>query len=92
MGSTSGRWVACRPDFFLPVHVFSALYRRLFLERLQAAYDAGDLKFFDDLAPLQAPTAFAQYLAPLRHAKWVVYAKRPFGGAQQVLDYLGRYM
>jgi hypothetical protein len=86
-----GRWVTCRPDFFLPVHVLSALYRRLFLERLQAAYDAGDLKFFDDLAPLQAPTAFAQYLAPLRYAKWVVYAKRPFGGAQQVLDYLGRY-
>jgi hypothetical protein len=86
-----GRWVACRPNFFLPVHVLSALYRRFFLERLQATYDAGNLKFFGDLAPLHAPSAFAQYVAPLWHAKWVVHAKRPFGGAQQVLDYLGRY-
>ena len=86
-----GRWVVCRPNFFLPVHVLSQLYRRLFLERLQTAYDGGDLKFFGDLAPLREPTALAQYLAPLRHAKWVVYAKRPFGGAQQVLNYLGRY-
>jgi hypothetical protein len=87
----NARWAACRPNFFLPVHVLSRLYRRLFLERLKAAFDAGDLKFFGDLAPLGDPAAFARHLAPLRHAKWVVYAKRPFGGARQVLDYLGRY-
>ena len=86
-----GRWIACRPNFFLPVHVLSRLYRRLFLERLQTAFDAGDLKFFGDLAPLREPDAFAKHLAPLRRVNWVVYAKRPFGGAQQVLDYLGRY-
>jgi hypothetical protein len=86
-----GRWVACRPNFFLPVHVLSRLYRRLFLERLQAAFDAGDLKFFGDLAPLREPAAFAKHLARLRRVNWVVYAKRPCGGAQQVLDYLGRY-
>jgi hypothetical protein len=86
-----GRWVACRPNFFLPVHVLSRLYRRLFLERLQAAFDAGDVKFFGDLAPLREPAAFAKHLARLRRVNWVVYAKRPCGGAQQVLDYLGRY-
>jgi Transposase zinc-binding domain/Putative transposase len=61
-----GRWVACRPNFFLPVHVLSRLYRRLFLERLQAAFDAGDLKFFGELAPLREPAAFARHLARLR--------------------------
>ncbi|WP_036289122.1 IS91 family transposase [Methylosinus sp. PW1] len=86
-----GRWVACRPGFFLPVHVLSRLYRRLFLERVNAAFDAGNLTFFGDLAALRAPAAFARYLAPLRDIEWVVYAKRPFGGARQVLDYLGRY-
>lgn len=86
-----GRWIACRPGFFLPVHVLSRLYRRLFLERVKAAFDAGDLKFFGDLAALHEQTAFARYLAPLRDIEWVVYAKRPFGGARQVLDYLGRY-
>lgn len=89
--SPDARWLACRPHFFLPVHVLSRLYRRLFLERLKAAFDASDLKFFGALAPLRDPEMFARYLAPLRHACWVVYAKRPFGGAQQVLDYLGRY-
>ena len=86
-----GRWVACRPGFFLPVHVLSRLYRRLFLERLFEAFDAGKLNFFGDLAALAAPAAFARHLAPLRRIAWVVYAKRPFGGAEQVLDYLGRY-
>lgn len=86
-----GHWVTCKPGFFLPVHVLSRLYRRLFLERLGAAFDAGDLTFFGDLAALHAPGEFARYLAPLRQARWVVYAKRPFGGAEKVLDYLGRY-
>lgn len=86
-----GRWVACRPGFFLPVHVLSRLYRRLFLERLLDAFDAGQLNFFGDLAALAKPAAFARHLAPLRRIAWVVYAKRPFGGAEQVLDYLGRY-
>jgi Putative transposase len=89
--SPDGRWIACRPTFFLPVLVLSRLYRRLFLERLKAAFDDGDLKFFGDLAPLRDRGTFASHLEPLRHVKWVVYAKRPFGGAQQVLDYLGRY-
>jgi hypothetical protein len=86
-----GRWVACRPGFFLSVRVLSRLYRRLFLERLEAAFETGALNFFGDLAPLAAPPAFAAHLQPLRQTEWVVYAKRPFGGPQQVLDYLGRY-
>jgi hypothetical protein len=86
-----GSWRACRPGFFLPVRVLSRLYRRLFLQRLQAAFDAGTLNFFGDIAALAEPAAFAAHLQPLRQVEWVVYAKRPFGGPQQVLDYLGRY-
>ena len=86
-----GRWVACRPNFFLPVHVLSRCYRRLFLERLRTAFDAGDLAFFGELARLRDPAAFAEYLKPLWNFPWVVYAKRPFAGPAQILDYLGRY-
>src|SRR4051794_5044056 len=86
-----GRWVGCRPNFFLPVRVLSRLYRRLFLQRLQAAFDKGKLAFFGKLAGLEDLAAFAGHLAPLRHVEWNVYAKRPFGGPQQVLEYLGRY-
>jgi hypothetical protein len=85
------RWVACRPGFFLPVRVLSRLFRRLFLEKLIAAHKAGRLKFFGNHAALANAQAFAAYLAPLRRAEWVVYAKRPFGGPQAVLAYLSRY-
>lgn len=89
--TSDDRWRPCRPGFLISVRVLSRLYRRLFLERLQAACDRGALRFFGDLAVLAQPTAFAGHLRPLRRLNWVVYAKRPFGGPQQVLDYLGRY-
>jgi hypothetical protein len=85
------RWVACRKGFFLPVRVLSRLFRRLFLERLLAAHQAGHLKFFGNHTALGDPQAFAAYLAPLHRTEWVVYAKRPFGGPQAVLAYLSRY-
>ena len=85
------RWVACRPRFFLPVPVLKKLFRRLFLEELQAAFDRGALAFFTDLAALNSPTAFARHLAALRRTPWVVYAKAPFAGPEQVLAYLARY-
>jgi len=84
-------WVSCRPGFFLPVRVLSRLFRRLFLEKLVAAYQAGGLKFFGDHAPLAERKAFSAYLAPLRRSEWVVYSKRPFGGPEAVLAYLSRY-
>jgi hypothetical protein len=84
-------WVACRPGFFLPVRVLSRLFRRLFLQELQQAFDDDQLHFFNSFATLQDRAAFARYLAPPAHAEWVVYAKPPFGGPQQVLEYLGRY-
>jgi hypothetical protein len=86
-----GRWVGCKLNFFLPVRVLSRLYRRLFLQRLQTAFDKGELVFFGNLAHLAEPTVFAQHLGALRNVEWNVYAKRPLGGPQQVLEYLGRY-
>lgn len=85
------RWVPCRPGFFLPVRVLSLLFRRLFLERLQNAFDSGKLRFFSALEYLRDRCEFARYLEPVRKSKWVVYAKRPFAGPEQVLDYVGRY-
>jgi hypothetical protein len=85
------RWVACRPGFFLPVKVLSRLFQRLFLEELQAAFDARRLNFFGVLQRLTEPAAFRLLLAKQRQVPWVVYSKRPFGGPEQVLGYLGRY-
>ena len=85
------RWVACRPGFFPPVRVLSRRFRTLFLAQLQAAFVAGELHFSGTLATLAEPTAFAVRLDALRAVEWVVYAKRPFAGPEQVLAYLGRY-
>jgi hypothetical protein len=85
------RWIACRPGFFLPVRVLSRLFRRLVLEQLAAAHEAGHLHFFGDHATLVGGDAFTAYLAPLRTIEWVVYSKRPFGGPEAVLAYLSRY-
>jgi len=84
-------WVSCRPGFFLPVKVLSRLFRRLFLTALGEAFEKGQLQFFGEIEALKDRQAFGNYLFPLQRSEWVVYAKKPFGGAQKALDYLGRY-
>jgi Putative transposase/Transposase zinc-binding domain len=85
------RWISCRNRFFLPVRVLSRLFRGLFLYALKEAYAAGKLGFQGSLQPLTAPERFKTALKGCRKVEWVVYSKPPFGGPQQVLDYLGRY-
>jgi hypothetical protein len=84
-------WIPCRPGFFLPVQVLSSLFRGLFLRYLYQAFAAGELNFFSAHRHLHEPAAFQRYLAPAHTTKWVVYAKQPFAGPVQVLDYVGRY-
>ena len=91
LGEDGKTWIACRPGFFLPIKVLQRLYRRLFLAKLAAAYANDRLQFFDALAPLADARAFARYLAPVRRIDWIVYAKKPFAGPEQVLRYLARY-
>ena len=85
------RWVPCLPGFFLPVRVLSRCYRDLFVQQLRTAFAAGALRFPGALANRADPAAFAAWLAALAESEWVVYAKPPFAGPEQVLGYLGRY-
>jgi len=85
------RWIAARPNFFLPVLVLSKLFRRLMLQKLTAAHKAGRLQFFGDHADLADTKAFAAFLAPIKRTRWFVYSKRPFAGPKAVLAYLSRY-
>jgi Putative transposase/Transposase zinc-binding domain len=91
LSADGSRWISCRAGFFLPVEVLSRLFRRLFLEYLLKAFDASKLELFSSMESLRDRSSFLDYLAPLREAEWVVYAKRPFAGPEQVLDYVGRY-
>lgn len=89
--SMSPEWRSCRPGFFLPVRVLSRVFRGKYLESLRAAFDKDELAFPGRLALLAEADAFARWLTGLRHKDWVVYAKAPFGGPEQVLKYLARY-
>jgi hypothetical protein len=71
--------------------VLSRLFRRLFLQALEEAFQKVELQFFGELSPLIDHSTFQAYLAPLREAEWVVYSKPPFGGPRQAIEYLGRY-
>src|SRR5215471_4838435 len=85
------RWIKPRYDFFLPVEVLGAVFRGKFHEALKRAFRDGKLDFHGDLKLLAQPKTFAAWLRPLFRNDWVVYAKRPFGGPEHVLRYLGRY-
>jgi len=85
------RWISARAAFLLPVRVLGALFRRLFLTRLLALYDARQLGFFGSMAHLADRRALLRHLSPVRKKRWVVYAKPPFAGPEAVLAYLARY-
>lgn len=87
------RWIAPpKNSFFLPVKVLSCLFRKKFLIYLKKAFQKGKLQFHGELKPLAEPSAFAALCDKADQCKWVVYAKRPFGGPEQVLKYLARYV
>jgi hypothetical protein len=85
------RWIACSPGFFLPVRVLSRRFRDLFMHQLCSAFTAGALRFPAALGALADPAAFTARAEELGRVEWVVYAKPPFAGPEQVLGYLGRY-
>jgi hypothetical protein len=85
------RWIACRPGFFLPVRVLSTVFRGKFLGLIRHAFDQGTLSFHGKQKALADAGEFQRLLAASAQSEWVVYAKPPFGGPEQVLKYLARY-
>jgi hypothetical protein len=85
------RWIKSRSRFFLSIQVLRRVFRGKFVAGLKQAFLDGQLSFHGDLALLLQPKTFAAWLRLLFRKDWVVYAKRPFGGPEYVLQYLGRY-
>ena len=90
----NSRWIPCRKyrkSFFLPVKVLSRFFRKRFLIHLRKAFQKGKLQFHGELESLAQPAAFDALCRKADQVEWVVYAKRPFDGPEQVLKYLARY-
>ena len=85
------RWLRPRYNFFLPVKAMAKAFRGKFLDALRESFAAGELRFPGQMKNLAASRAFAALLRQCCRHKWVAYAKRPFGGPEQVLQYLGNY-
>ncbi len=85
------RWISARQGYLLPVKVLAKLFRGKFLAELRSAYRNNELRLSGSVEALVDPAHFRELLTTLYRQDWVVYAKRPFGGAAQVYRYLGRY-
>ena len=85
------RWIACPAGFFLSVRALSRCFRDLFLQRLRAAFANAELLLPGSLDALAVPANLTARIDALAQIDWVVFAKPPFAGPEQVLGYLGRY-
>ena len=84
-------WIQPRYAFFLPVKVLGRVFRAKFIAGLRRAYRRGQLGFHGQLRFLAHPKAFSSWIRQLFRNDWVVYCKRPFGGPEHVIRYLGAY-
>jgi putative transposase/transposase-like zinc-binding protein len=84
-------WIKSRSRFFLSIKVLRRVFRGKFVAGLKQAFHSDRLSFCGNLAARARPKTFAAWLRSLFRKDWVVYAKRPFGGPEYVLQYLGRY-
>jgi hypothetical protein len=91
LSSDHTRWVRSRDNYLLPKKVLRKVFRGKFVEALEQAFQSGQLNFHAELKLLAQPKIFAAWPRPLNRKDWVVYLKRPFGGPEYVLQYLGRY-
>jgi predicted Zn-ribbon and HTH transcriptional regulator len=84
-------WIPARSRFLFPVKAMSRVFRGKLLERLTELFEDQALILEGSCADLAAATKFVQLMDRLYRKEWVVYAKQPFGGPEQVFSYLGRY-
>jgi hypothetical protein len=85
------RWRACRRGFLFPVRALAAVFRGKYVAALKQAHRKGQLRFGGEVAALAEAEDFGRFVRSLYRHDWIVYAKRPFAGAREVVRYLGRY-
>jgi hypothetical protein len=91
LAADRSRWITGRSSFLFPVRALSTVFRAKYLAALRRAFATGQLHFADGTTDLADRLPFTDFLSRLRALNWIVYAKRPFAGPEQVLSYLGRY-
>ena len=85
------RWISAKESFLFRIESLAKAFRKCYLKNLKTAYLNEELIFPGNTAEFESRKGFDQLLKSLSKVKWIAYAKRPFAGPQQVLEYLGRY-
>jgi len=85
------KWIPAHDSFLFRIESLAKEFKKRYLHYLQTAYRKSELIFPGNTAEFESPQGFAKLLEPLLEATWIAYAKRPFAGPEQVLEYLGRY-
>ena len=88
---TKDRWIPSKESFLFKVESLAKEFKKRYLKKLKIAYQNEALIFPGNTKDFASKKGFRQLLSSLLKAKWIAYAKRPFAGPQQVLEYLGRY-
>lgn len=86
-----GKWIPARDSFLFRIDSLTKDFRKRYLQKLETAYLKEQLIFPGNIAEFESKEEFGQLMKSLSNVSWIAYAKRPFGGPQQVLEYLGRY-
>ena len=84
-------WIRSPDRFFLPHKVLARVFRAKFVQALEQAFRQGQIEFHGELRPLSDLKAFRAFVRQLFRQDWVAHCKRPFGGPEHVLSYLGHY-
>jgi len=85
------RWIPANDNYLFKITSLAKEFRNRYLKLLSGAYLKDQLIFTKKTAALESKQNFQQLINCVSKKKWIAYAKRPFAGPQQVLDYLGRY-
>jgi Putative transposase/Transposase zinc-binding domain len=88
---TKDRWIPANDKYLFKITSLASAFKKRYLKLLLDAYLKGALVFSKKTAALASKQNFQQLINCVSKKKWIAYAKRPFAGPQQVLDYLGRY-
>jgi hypothetical protein len=88
---TKDRWIPANDNYLFKITSLAKEFRKRYLKLLLNAYLKKELIFTQKTAALKSRQTFQQLINSVSKTKWIAYAKRPFAGPQQVLDYLGRY-
>jgi hypothetical protein len=91
LSKNTKNWVACKQSYFLPIQAMSKVFKGILIKELEVLFNQGKLRFLNEIEHLKAQVNFSEFLIQLTQKEFVVYAKKPFAGASQVINYLGQY-